>query len=451
MAAKEKKIYTVAQVNSLVKVALEENLPSRMTVTGQISDYKRHFSGHCYFSLKDESGILPCVMWASKAKALKLEPENGLEVLATGNIDVYAPGGKYQFYVDRLQQAGVGELQLAYEQMVKRLQKEGLFEDKHKKTIPPYPMRVGIVTSESGAAVKDIAASVYDRWPCVRLFLYPVTVQGEGAAVSIATAIRDINKRNKKLNLDILIVGRGGGSLEDLWAFNEEAVARAIFDSKIPVISAVGHEVDITIADLVADARASTPTKAGVIAVPDIEEVLERINSAQRHLDLYISGRVAVCKGQLEKILASAIFKNPLWVLNNPRQQLDEVAMKLSAAVKEIFAGIRQKIEALKEKLLRMEPHWLMGQKNVELNRLQNNAEAAIKSVYTKKQLQLTVLENRLTAMDPRSVLKRGYSITTNKRTGGVVSSAKDVKVGDVLVTELKEKEVIESEVKKHL
>jgi exodeoxyribonuclease VII large subunit len=248
------RIYTVSQINTLIKVALEESLPSRLRVRGEISDWKHHTSGHCYFSLKDENAILPCVMWASRFASVKF-------------------GGKYQLYVDKLEPEGVGALQLAFEQMYKRLKAEGLFEEKYKKPLPEYPMRVGILTSESGAAVHDIVDSVFNRWPCARLFLYPVPVQGEGAAEEIATAIRDINRRNEKLNLDVLIAGRGGGSLEDLWAFNEEVLARAIFDSAIPIISAVGHEVDTTVADLVADARASTPTKAGVTAVPDVREV----------------------------------------------------------------------------------------------------------------------------------------------------------------------------------
>ncbi len=228
MAKREVKTFSVSEVNTLVRSALEERLPSRMVVSGEISDWKHHSSGHCYFSLKDEGSQLPCVMWASSFKKVKFAPENGMAVLAKGHIEAYVPGGKYQFYANNLEPAGVGALQLAFEQMVKRLRADGLFADAHKKPIPPYPMRIGIVTSESGAAIVDIADSIYNRWPCARLFLYPAPVQGEGAADKIAAAIRNINRRNRQLRLDVLIVGRGGGSLEDLWAFNEEPVARAI-------------------------------------------------------------------------------------------------------------------------------------------------------------------------------------------------------------------------------
>ena len=257
------RIYTVSQVNTLIKTVLENGLPGRLTITGEITDWKLHHSGHCYFSLKDENALLPCVMWKSSFSKLRFEPENGMAVLGTGFIDVYEPQGKYQFYVERMEPAGVGALQLAFEQMVRRLEAQGLFDEAHKKPIPPYPQRIGILTSESGAAIEDIKDSIWNRWPCVRLLLYPVPVQGEGAAEEIAAGLRDINRRNKELKLDILIVGRGGGSMEDLWAFNEEVLARAIFDSKIPVISAVGHEVDTTIADLVADRRAFDANKSG--------------------------------------------------------------------------------------------------------------------------------------------------------------------------------------------
>ncbi|MGD8787518.1 MAG: exodeoxyribonuclease VII large subunit, partial [Phycisphaerales bacterium] len=221
-----KQIYTVTQINSLIKVALEQTLPPRLIVKGEISGFKIHSSGHCYFSLKDEGGILPCVMWASKVRNVKFSPEDGMAVLATGHIDVYTVGGKYQLYVDKLEPEGTGALQLAFEQMVKKLRAEGLFDDEHKKPIPTYPERIGVLTSETGAAVHDIEDSIHSRWPCVKLFLYPVPVQGEGSAEKIAAALRDVNRRNKKLKLDVLIVGRGGGSLEDLWAFNEEVLAR---------------------------------------------------------------------------------------------------------------------------------------------------------------------------------------------------------------------------------
>ncbi len=448
MPVKKTTIYTVSQVNTLIQVALEEKLPSRLVVRGEISDWKQHYSGHCYFSLKDPNGILPCVMWASKFKKVKFSPENGMAVLATGHVDIYPPQGKYQFYVDRLEPGGVGALQLAFEQMVKRLEAEGLFADEHKKAIPRWPMRIGIITSESGAALMDIADSVYNRWPCSKLFLYPAAVQGEGAAEQIAAAIRNVNRRNKKLELDVLIVGRGGGSLEDLWAFNEEVVARAIFDSAIPIISAVGHEVDTTIADLVADARASTPTKAGMIAVPERREVLDRIGQRQKRLNLGMRTRLEFCGQTLETVRASAVFKNPYWIVNEASRDVDEMSKRLAQSAKNLFQQLRERLGRAYELILQIEPHRVLGQKRDELNELANAAKSAMKNIFVKKKLQLTAVENRLEALNPKSVLSRGYSITTNKKTGKVVTAAADVEITDVLITELAHRNLIESEVK---
>ena len=446
MAKREVKIYTVSQINMLVQTALEASLPSRVVVRGQISDWKHHSSGHCYFLLKDKGGVLPCVMWASKFRGVKFAVENGMEVLCTGNVDVYVPGGKYQLYADKMEPAGVGALQLAFEQMRERLEKEGLFKDEHKKAIPAYPMRIGIVTSQSGAALKDIADSVYHRFPCARMFLYPVPVQGEAAAAAIASAIRKLNWRNSKLKLDVLIVGRGGGSLEDLWAFNEEVVARAIFSSQIPVISAVGHEVDVTIADLVADARASTPTKAGMIAVPDMAKVMERIAQAEKRIQLFVQGQIRYCRETLARVLASSVFKSPLGPVHWARQRIDELVMRLAGCYKHMFGTLRDELSNLREKLLQIEPHRIMSKRTIELTNLSAQIETLAKERLVKKQLQLAAAENRLKGLNPQAVLERGYSITRSKDTGKVVRTKDDVEIGEVLSTELS-KGVIESKV----
>jgi len=443
------KIYTVNQINSLIKVALEEKLPPRLIVKGEISDFKHHTSGHCYFSLKEEGSILPCVMWASKFKNVKFSPEDGMEVLSTGHIDVYTPGGKYQLYVDKLEPVGVGALQLAFEQMVEKLSKDGLFNEAHKKALPLYPMRIGILTSESGAALHDITDSIHSRWPCAKLFLYPVPVQGEGSAAKIAAALRDINKRNEKIKLDVLIIGRGGGSLEDLWAFNEEVLARAIFDSSIPVISAIGHEVDTTIADLVADARASTPTKAGVVAVPDMKEILALLTSTEQRLTNQTQSIIKIAEHQLQIIMANALFRNPLILVQNSLQQLDELSAVLLEVVKELLAEANRKLSTAHEQIIRIEPHRLLGRKTIELNNWQNSADMGICSIVNNCRMLLTAQENRLSALNPKSVLRRGYSITTNKKTGLLVRASEDVFIGDFIITELANENLIESEVKK--
>jgi exodeoxyribonuclease VII large subunit len=445
--AKEARIYTVSQINSLIKAVLENNLPGRLTITGEITDWKLHYSGHCYFSLKDEGSQLPCVMWKSRFGKVKFGPENGLAVLATGHVDVYPPQGKYQFYVERMQPAGVGALQLAFEQMVKRLEAEGLFEEAHKKPLPAYPQRIGIVTSESGAAVHDITDSIHNRWPCARLFLYPVAVQGEGAAQEIAGALRDINSRNQQLKLDLLIVGRGGGSLEDLWAFNEEVLVRAIFDSKIPVISAVGHEVDTTIADLVADARASTPTKAGITAVPDMQEVLAQLAAAESRLQNQAKASLRLAQQNLETIWASAVFRNPLLVVRNGQQQIDELQSQLTDSAKGLLARAQTALHAAYEQIAKIEPHRLLGKIMVDLTNLHNRTSTAMSRTINKCRVQLTAQENRLAGLNPKSVLQRGYSITTSKATGLLVKKPEDIRIGDLLETELADENLIESKV----
>lgn len=447
MAKRKPKIYSVSQINSLIKTVLEENLPSRLLVSGEITDWKPHQSGHCYFSLKDESSTLPCVMWKSRIEKIKFQPENGLAVLASGFIDLYIPHGRYKFMVGKLEPAGVGALQLAFEQMVSRLESEGLFRDDHKKPLPRYPERIGILTSELGAAIVDIKDSIHNRWPCAKLFLYPVPVQGEGAAQSIAAALKDVNRRNNKLKLDLLIVGRGGGSLEDLWAFNEEVLARAIFDSKIPIISAVGHEIDTTIADLVADARASTPTKAGFVAVPDMQEILGRLISIESRLKGDARAKVELAQQSLETICASAVFRNPLSSVLGAAQQLDEIDSKLLDSIKKHILLGREGLQRVYEQIVSIEPHRLLGKRTVDLNNLRNRASEATKVVINKCWIELTAKMNRLEGLNPKSVLKRGYSITTNKKTDVLIRNTGDVTIGDLLLTELADENLIESKV----
>ncbi len=447
MQATKAKIYSVTEVNSLVKGVLDAGMPGRLTVKGEISGWKQHGSGHCYFVLKDEGSVLPCAMWRPNVARMRFRADNGLAVLATGFVDVYVPQGRYSLIVEEMTPAGVGALQLAFEQMVQKLRAEGLFNDEHKKPIPRYPERIGILTSESGAAVHDIADSIHNRWPCTRLYLYPVPVQGPGAAEAIAAALADVNRRNARLKLDVLIVGRGGGSLEDLWAFNEEVLARAIYASKIPIISAVGHEVDITVADLVADARASTPTKAGVVAVPDQVDVLADLAHQERRLSGTMRARLDLGTQYVRTILASVVFRNPILAIRNRQQHVDELADNLAESLRALFADARARLQDYYEQVVQLEPHRLLGRMSLGLNEWKSRQQAAMASVLSRRQLQLTALENQLVALDPRSVLKRGYSITLNPASGRVVRTLDDVQMGESLRTELADGQRIESQV----
>ncbi len=443
------KTYTVSQVNALVKAAISDRLPARFIVRAQIRDWKEHSSGHCYFSLKDDRGVLTAVMWKSQFSRVKFEPENGMEILATGNVDVYVPGGKYQFYAEKLEPLGVGGLQVAYDQMVAKLKAEGLFEEDHKKPLPQYPERIGILTSQTGAAVHDIADSIFDRWPLAELLLFPVPVQGEGAALQMAKTLTHVNQANKQYKLDLLIVGRGGGSLEDLWAFNEEILARAIFASRIPVISAVGHEVDVTVADFVADERASTPTKAGVTAVPDQADILDQIEHWQKRLAGYVNNRVALSSSRLETVTASELFKRPKAILRTKEQQVDEAQFELKRRLQARVHKNIQQVSHCYDLVLRLEPHRLLGKRRHELDELTGRARAAAIEHMHKSSMQLERCAAGLCALNPKAVLERGYSLTSHGETGQVVRSCKDVTPGDVLITELAGSQTIHSQVTK--
>ncbi len=392
---------------------------------------------------------MPCVMWASKHRNVKFDCENGLAVLATGYVDVYVPGGRYQFYAEKLQPEGIGDLQLAFEQMRKRLDAAGLFEAAHKKPIPPYAMNIAVVTSRSGAAVVDISDSIYNRWPCARLYVFDAPVQGPAAAPKIAAAIKKANGMAKHLKLDVLIVGRGGGSMEDLWCFNEEPVARAIYASKLPVISAVGHEVDVTIADLVADARASTPTKAAVLAVPDYRDQLGKLYSLKRRLHSNVYSQLQHGKNCLATVLASRVFRSPLGPIQIAAQRVDELAASLNVTAGMLITQLRQRLDRMTVKIRKIEPSMLISRQNIRLHRFQSRNQATMIKILSKNQLKLAALENRLVALNPRSVLNRGYSITINDRTGEVVADAAAVQVDDRLTTELVAGQKIHSRVEK--
>lgn len=442
-------VFSVAQLNALIGGVLDNALPGRFLLRGQISDWKRHSSGHCYFLLKDAESQIPCVMWASKAKTLKFACENGMEIIATGSVEVYVPGGKYQFYAEKLEPAGIGSLQLAFEQMRLRLEAEGLFRPEHKKPIPPYAMRIGVVTSRTGAAIVDITESIFHRWPCATLYVFDVPVQGEGASARIAAAIAHANRLQKQLGLQILIVGRGGGSMEDLWAFNEEPVARAIYTSKIPVISAVGHEVDVTIADLVADARASTPTRAGTIAVPDMREVLARLEATAARLERTTVNTLRHGQMRLDNILASSVFRTPYGPVRIAAQRLDEQADALADAMAERLRRLSRRLDTAAAMVARIEPGRVIAEQRLLLHSLEARGQGAMRTILSKKLLQLTAVDNRVQVLNPRAVLSRGYSLTLNRRTGQVITDMAQVAVGDTVVTELAENRRFESEVTK--
>ena len=361
-----------------------------LAVKGEISNFKQYASGHCYFNLKDAQGIIPCVMFRSSASRLRFRPEDGMAVIAAGSVNVYIEGGRYQLYVNDMLPDGVGDLAMAFEQLKARLSQEGLFDQEHKKPLPIYPATIGIVTSPSGAVLRDIYRVSKRRFPGIRLVLKPVQVQGAGAAEQIAQAVDFFNAHYP---VDVLIVGRGGGSLEDLWAFNEEVVVRAIYNSAIPVISAVGHETDFTLADFVADERAATPSQAAEMAVRDGQEIAAQLLSLQTRLRNSAVQQLDIRRKGIVHLLTRPVMENPHLMLEQRMERLDNLAARLGQS------GSQQ----------------------------------------LKQQVQhLTHLMDKLELMNPMNTLRRGYGMVRSND-NRVIATIQEVQAGDKIQVELQD------------
>ncbi|HTK83361.1 MAG TPA: exodeoxyribonuclease VII large subunit [Bacteroidota bacterium] len=345
-------IISVSELTRRIKSVLEVDF-SNVTVQGEISNCKLHSSGHVYFTLKDEGSEVKAVMWRSRAAGLFFTPQDGMKIIAKGKITVYEVRGVYQIDVAQLQPLGVGELQLAFERLKQRLAGEGLFASEHKKPLPKFPRRIGIITSPTGAALRDMMNIINRRFPAVEIILCAVNVQGEGAAEEIAGAIADMNEHN---GVDVIIVGRGGGSLEDLWAFNEEVVARAIYRSKLPIISAVGHEIDFTIADFVADLRAPTPSAAAELVVCNFVEILENLRNFHYTVEQIISDSIAAQREKIRSMIASYSFNRPHDMLRQYSQKLDEHQRLLSSSVRQRISMLNQQSTSFRQRLESLNP-----------------------------------------------------------------------------------------------
>ena len=436
-------VLTVSELTSQIKRAMTSGFPDRLTVRGQLSNCKQHSSGHLYATLKDPRAQLPLVMWASDAARIKFKVADGLDVEATGRLDVYEPHGRYQFYVDKLQPHGLGELELAFRQLMEKLRGEGLFDQSHKQPLPRFPERIAIVTSPTGAAIRDIVTTARRRWKGVGLLHYPVAVQGEQAAPQIVRAIAWINRHHRRTGgVDVLIVGRGGGSLEDLWAFNDERVARAIFASEIPIISAVGHEVDTTIADLVADVRAATPTAAAEIAVPAAEELMQVIAAQQRRLLRALQQHHRYLCSRLDRFAALPLFRRPLDHVRQYAQQVDDMQGTLAAALRNHARESNQQWNRLRARLAAEHPKGRLASKTTSVELTATQLHKAVTHRLQLARNRLQVMERSLSMADPTNVLKRGYSITRIKKGRTIVKSTKQLRPGQKLLTKLSDGEV---------
>ena len=350
----EKEVFTVSRLNAMLKACIEaEPVFSNICVTGEISNYKLYPSGHHYFSLKDAESAVSCVLFKGSARLLRFRPENGMQVLAVGRVSVYPRDGKVQLYVNAMMPSGAGDLQAAFEQLKAKLDAEGLFSPQHKKPLPPFPKKIAVITSPAGAAVRDMIRILGARWPASEVLVVPVRVQGTEAPGEISAAIRYVNTHRLA---DLIITGRGGGSIEDLWAFNEEQVARAIFSSSIPVISAVGHEPDVTIADYVADARASTPSNAAEIAVPDRAELFSLVEGYRVRADSAMDKTLDRCEARLKALTSRRVLSEPGEAVNLRRMDLDLMREKLLGISRNILSRKRHRFGTLAASLDALSP-----------------------------------------------------------------------------------------------
>lgn len=348
-------VLSVSQLNRYIKMNFDadENL-ANIFISGEISNFTNHYrTGHLYFTLKDDSAAVRAVMFNSSAKRLKFMPEDGMKVIARGRVSVYEASGQYQLYVDDMQPDGVGALNLAYEQLKEKLQKEGLFSEHHKKPLPPYPEKVGVITSPTGAAVRDIINVLGRRFPYAEIVFCPVLVQGDGAHLQLTDAV---NLFNSERAADVIIIGRGGGSIEDLWEFNDEGLARAVYNSESPVISAVGHETDFTICDFVADMRAPTPSAAAELAVPDANELQYALSALKNRMFLNVSSGIADRRSRLEYLTSKGALKSPDEMLSNRSQRLDTAFSKMLSSYENRIGGKKVEFISAATALSKLDP-----------------------------------------------------------------------------------------------
>lgn len=414
---------TVTQLNKYLKDRFDEdeNL-NAILVKGEISNFKNHYTGHLYFTLKDENSLIKCIMFKSYAERLAFKPKDGMKVMVFGSVSVFERDGVYQIYAKTMMEDGMGDLHEKFERLKAQLEEEGLFAQSHKKPIPLYPKVIGVLTSQTGAVIRDIINVSSRRNPNVYIRLLPVPVQGPGAAEQIAEKIKIMN--DKKL-ADVLIIGRGGGSLEDLWPFNEEIVARAIYESELPIISAVGHETDFTIADFVADLRAPTPTGAAELAVPNIFDVIKQINNFKIRLNENINTKINYQKLKLDSIKSSFVIKNPMLMYENKKQKIDQLFENLN---KNIFINVSKK----RMELDNIKNHYILKNPIV---------------LYEKKKDYLSNLIQKLELVNPLNILKKGYTLTYVE--DKLIKNIKDVKIDDTIKIRLSDGFIISKVINK--
>jgi exodeoxyribonuclease VII large subunit len=430
---------TVTQLTRKIETAIKTGVPAGVSVKGEISNFRpqRTGSGHLYFTLKDPSACIDCVMWKDAAAKMKFNLTDGLEVLAAGRVGVYAERGKYQLYVDQLSPMGQGALELAFQQLRAKLEKEGLFAAERKKPLPPYSSRIALVTSAATAALQDML-KVLRRFSWLSLHLYHVPVQGEGAAEKIAAALAHLNKRQADIGgIDAILLARGGGSLEDLWAFNEEIVARAIASSAIPIVTGIGHEVDVSIADLVADHHAHTPTEAAQTITAHWRNAANSVSISSTRLNRAMRQTIKDAKERLLAITRHEVFRRPMDRINQKRQLLDERQRAITMAVSTALRKRGSELSALEARLAQRHPRHAVALYLAQLHSMRGQLHRAVQEGTRRRLASLEAIAAHLNAVGPEQVLRRGYSITTKKKDGRPLRHAADAKIGESLVTRL--------------
>ncbi|RIX53722.1 exodeoxyribonuclease VII large subunit [Paenibacillus nanensis] len=435
MGKQQTKIYSIKELNRYIRMKLESDVVlGDVWLRGEISNFTHHSSGHMYFTLKDSDSRLKCVMFASHNARLPFIPKEGAKVIARGNISVFERDGNYQFYVMAMQPDGIGSLYMAFEQLKSKLEGEGLFAASRKRPIPAYPKAIGVITSPTGAAVRDIMTTLQRRYPLIPVYIYPVLVQGKGAAPSIVSAIDALNRFG---GCDVLIVGRGGGSLEELWAFNEEAVARAIAASSVPVISAVGHETDFTIADFVADLRAATPTAAAELAVPHIAELKQQVNRLKQRLAGAMSQRTQWEKERLSRIRRSPFFLHPKRYMLDQAQRLDRLTEQLRERMMRRTSRESARLDKLQARLAGQHPGEALDHASKRLQAAARGLELAANALVKQHKLRLHGMIGQLDALSPLKVMARGYGLVYDTKEGRLVKSVRQLSAGDEIQVKL--------------
>lgn len=429
----EQRVFTVGELTTQIKETLESEFFA-LHLQGEISNYKRHQSGHWYFTLKDSDAQMRGVFFRQWNRLMRFEPENGLEVRVRGRLTIYEPRGEYQVVVETMEPVGVGALQLAFEQQVKKLAQEGLFDEDHKRPLPMLPRRVGIVTSPVGAAIRDMLQVLERRNRSVDVIITPVRVQGTGAAREIADAIRLLNQHSKKSTekIDVIIVGRGGGSMEDLWAFNEEQVARVVYESEIPIVSAVGHETDFTIIDFVADHRAPTPSAAAEIVVREAAELAARVESLNSHLCRGIAYYLLRRRSELRTLIESRGFAQTSNSIIALAGQCRQFEAKATSALKENLRRSTLRLHDAQKRLLAADLRAPLAAQSARIDNLNYQLHRSMQRILEKRQHQLAVTATTLNALSPLSVLGRGYVLVRDE-SGRLISRSSGVRQGQAL------------------